>query len=189
MSSILLNGPALEPVTLAEAKAWLRVEHDDDDDAIGALIAGARLHVEARTRRALIAQSWRLVRDRWPANGRIALRPAPVTALDAVRVYDGEDVAHTLDLQGFVLDVAGSALAFPPFAPAAPGRSAAGIEIDLTAGYGDVADDVPQPLRQAILMLVAHWYENRGVTAASGAVALLPANVATLIAPYRMVTL
>jgi uncharacterized phiE125 gp8 family phage protein len=189
MSSILLNGPALEPVTLAEAKAWLRVEHDDDDAAIGALAAGARLHVEARTRRALIAQTWRLVLDRWPASGRLAIRPAPVRTLDAVRVYDGEGVAHTLDRQGFVLDVAASALTFPPFALAQPGRSAAGIEIDVTAGYGDAADDVPEPLRQAILMLVAHWYENRGVTAAGGAVALLPANVAALIAPYRMVAL
>ena len=54
-------------MTLAEAKAYLRVEHDDDDDVIAALIAGARVHVEAQTRRALITQSWRLIRDAWPA--------------------------------------------------------------------------------------------------------------------------
>jgi len=76
MSSILLTPPAAEPVTLADAKAWLRVEHDDDDDVIAALIAGARSHVEAQTRRALITQSWRLVLDRWPRDGRIAALPA-----------------------------------------------------------------------------------------------------------------
>ena len=38
--------------------------------------------------------------------------------------------------------------------PPAPGRAVAGIEIDVVAGYGAPAD-VPSPLRQAILMLVA----------------------------------
>ena len=53
MPSILLTGPAAEPVMLAEAKLFLRVEHDDDDDLIGALIAGSRIHVEAATRRGI----------------------------------------------------------------------------------------------------------------------------------------
>ena len=69
MSAILLNAPASEPVSLAEAKLFLRVEHDDDDDLIAALIAAARVQVEAQTRRALITQTWRLVRDVWPAGG------------------------------------------------------------------------------------------------------------------------
>ena len=34
-----------------------------------------------------------------------------------------------------------------------------------TVGYGDAAGDVPEPLRQAIRLLVAHWYENRGLVA------------------------
>jgi uncharacterized phiE125 gp8 family phage protein len=86
MPSILLIAPAVEPISLAEAKAFLRVEHDDDDDVIAALIAGARLYVEGQTRRALITQSWRLVRDAWPQCGRIEVRPAPLQALDAARI-------------------------------------------------------------------------------------------------------
>ena len=54
MPSILLSGPAAEPITLAAAKQFLRVEHGDDDDVIAALIAAARIHVEAATRRALV---------------------------------------------------------------------------------------------------------------------------------------
>ena len=87
-----------------------------------------------------------------------------------------------------MLDKSVSELAFAPWALPAPGRLAAGIEIDVVSGYGDDAADVPQPLRQAIRLLVAHWYENRGL-AAVGAVTVLPSTVAALIAPYRMLSL
>lgn len=188
MPSILLTAPAAEPLSLAEAKAFLRVEHNDDDDVIGALIASARIHVEAQTRRALVSQSWRLVLDAWPAEGRLSVRPAPLQALSAARVYDGGGEATTLDLQNFVVDTAGSQLTFAPWALAQPGRAVAGIELDVMAGYGDTAADVPEPLRQAVRLLVAHWYENRGL-ATLGAVTVLPATVAALIAPYRMLSL
>ena len=46
---------------------------------------------------------------------------------------------------------------------ALPARLAAGIELDVTVGYGDAAVDVPEALRQAICLLTAHWYENRGL--------------------------
>src|SRR5829696_8666709 len=87
MSAILLTRPAVEPVTLADAKAYLRVEHSDDDAVISALIAGARSHIEAQTRRALITQTWRFVRDAWPRDGRIAVVPSPLRQIIAARVY------------------------------------------------------------------------------------------------------
>jgi uncharacterized phiE125 gp8 family phage protein len=68
-----------------------------------------------------------------------------------------------------------------------PGRSTAGIELDVTAGYGDTAVDIPEPLRQAIRLLLAHWYENRAIVA-EGSTAL-PASVEALIAPYRVLSL
>jgi uncharacterized phiE125 gp8 family phage protein len=185
MPSILLTPPAAEPLALDETRAYLRVEHADDDELIAALVAGARIHIEAQTRRALIAQSWRLVLDAWPADGRIAVRPAPLQALTAVRVYDANGDAQAIDIQAFVPDTTASALAFMPWALPAPGRLAAGIELDVTVGYGD-ALAVPEPLRQAVRLLVVHWYENRGVT---GPGPLMPAGVAALLAPYRMVSL
>src|SRR4029079_17469588 len=102
MPSMLLSGPAVEPVTLAEAKAYLRVEHDDDDDVIAALIAGARVHVEAQTRRALITQSWRIVRDFWPEGGCIAVLPAPLRELTAVRVYRLDGSTEAIDTAAFI---------------------------------------------------------------------------------------
>jgi uncharacterized phiE125 gp8 family phage protein len=187
MSSILLTAPAAEPLSLDEARAFLRVEHHDDDETIAALVAGARLHVEAQTRRALITQSWRLVLDAWPDDGRIAVRPAPLRALTAARVYDADGNSAPVDTQGFILDFGASALAFMAWALPQPGRSAAGIELDVNVGYGDSARDVPEPLRQAVRLLVAHWYENRGLVGRE--VNVLPSTVAALLAPYRMLSL
>jgi len=189
MPSIFLTGPAIEPVSFAEAKAYLRVEHDDDDDVIAALIAAARLYVEAQTRRALITQSWRLSLDGWPQTGRLDVRPAPLQTLDAARVYDALSTTQAVDVAAFVVDTAGSALIFAPWALPQPARIAAGIELDVTVGYGDAVIDVPEPLRQAIRLLLAHWYENRGLATTGANYALLPATVPALLAPYRMVSL
>jgi uncharacterized phiE125 gp8 family phage protein len=191
MSSILLTPPAVEPVTLTDAKAWLRVEHDDDDDVIAALIAGARSHVESQTRRALISQTWRLVHDAWPSGGRIAALPVPLAAIVAARVHDGEGGTQSIDLQALTVDVAAAPaiIAFAAWSLPVPGQKAGGIEIDITCGYGDGPDDVPPPLRQAIRLLLAHWYENRGLIALGDTVAVLPATVAALIAPYRVLSL
>jgi uncharacterized phiE125 gp8 family phage protein len=191
MSAILLTPPALEPVSLADAKHFLRIEHHDDDDVIAALIAAARLQVEAQTRRALIAQDWRLVRDVWPASGRLPMLPAPLIEVTAIRVFAADGTPTTLDVADFVIDTvsAPALLAFQRGAPPVPGQLTAGIEIDITAGYGEEADDVPGPLRQAIRMLVAHWYENRAVIAASGEVAAIPHSVSSLIASFRVLQL
>jgi uncharacterized phiE125 gp8 family phage protein len=190
MSAILLTAPAVEPVSLDEARAFLRVEYHDDDEGIAALAAGARIHVEAATRRALITQSWRISLDGWPADGRLEVRPGPLQSLSAACVYDLENMAHDIDLQAFVLDLAASALVFAPWAVPAPGRPNAGIALDVVVGYGDAAIDVPEPLRQAIRLLIAHWYDNRGVVVAGAMTSpVLPQTVAALLAPYRMLSL
>jgi uncharacterized phiE125 gp8 family phage protein len=188
MASILLTPPAAEPLSLAEAKAFLRLETADDDPLIAAFISAARLHVETQTGLALITQSWRMALDCWPANGRIAVRPAPLQALTAARVFDFDGEARAIDIQAFVPDASTSTLSFIPWAMPMPTRIAAGIELDIAAGFGDVASDVPEPIRQAIRILVAHWHENRAIVAGAE-VAPAPSNAAALIAPYRMLPL
>jgi uncharacterized phiE125 gp8 family phage protein len=77
MSSFLLTGPAIEPLSLDEAKAFLRVEHSDDDQVIRALIAGARTHIETQSQVALITQGWRIVLDCWSCGQGCSNRSKP----------------------------------------------------------------------------------------------------------------
>lgn len=187
MAAVLIEGPAMEPVSLAEAKNYLRVEHDDDDDLIEALIVSARMQIEQAARRALITQSWRIVLDRWPASGWIVSPVNPLVSIEAARVFPLEGSANTLDLDVFTLNAAAAPaiIAFERGALSQPGRTVGGIEIDVIAGYADAAEDVPAPLRQAIRFLVARNYEQRDNVEKSD----LPDAVAALITAYRVAKL
>lgn len=186
MIPLIVNGPALEPVSVADAKKWLKLETSDDDDVIGALITAARLTIEAQIRRMLITQTWRLIYDCWP-NGRLIKIPlAPFQSLTAMRVYDANNTAQNVSASLYYVDATPDAPRVIFGAPPPnPGRHDAGIEIDVIVGYGDTPESVPEPLRQAIRMLVTDWYENRGDNDA----AALPAAVRALIAPFERLKL
>jgi uncharacterized phiE125 gp8 family phage protein len=185
MMPLLLVPPALEPVTLADAKTFLRVEGAQDDDLVMALLSAARLMVEAASGRMLIDQTWRIVLDGWPASGRVRLPVSPLRSIIAVRVFGADGQAQVL-ATGTLLAETGAeppvlvqAQPLPP-----PGRSNQGIEIDVLIGHGPLAADVPAPLRQAVLRLAAFWFENRGDALAGDATAL-PSEIMALINPYR----
>jgi uncharacterized phiE125 gp8 family phage protein len=191
MTSFLLAGPAQEPVSLVQAKLHLRVEADDDteDGLIESLVTAARIHIEGVTGRALLEQSWRLVRDDWPANGIVTLPIGPVSAIDEIRTYDAAGEPHVIDLDGVLLDGQGT----PPRV-VLPGNRAAirtrlGVEIDYTAGYGEVPEDVPADLIQALLTLIAYWYENRDAVLVVGATGVIPSGFDRMIANYKRVRL
>ncbi len=141
MSAILLESPSSEPLSLAEAKNFLRVEHDADDALIGALIAAARGQVEAATRRVLITQVWRLALDRWPASARIVVPVNPLRALLAARVLAADGTPTALDADAFTLNTVAvpGVIVFERANVAEPGRALAGIELDVSAGYGEAA--------------------------------------------------
>lgn len=187
MALILTAAPLVEPLTLDDAKHHLRVDHDADDAFITSLVKTSRLHVEAALGLALLTQSWRYQRDDWPADG-IVLPLRPVQAITAISLIDIDDTAHTLDAGDYLLDGAGS----PPMihakspVPPRPGRTHLGVDIQFTAGFGDEPDAVPQPIRQAMSLLVAHWYEHREAVATGERGARIPLGVTDLLAPYRL---
>jgi hypothetical protein len=153
MTSYLIAGPGEEPVSRAEAKAFCRIDGTDEDALVEALIAAARLHVEGLTGRALVAQTWRLVLH----------RPPPVVALPVLPVAELVAAPDGAVLEGEYVRLA-----------AAPET----LTLDYVAGYGAAAD-VPADLKQAVLTLVAHWYEHRD------AVTVAPLGFDRLVANYR----
>ncbi|HZP20087.1 MAG TPA: head-tail connector protein [Bauldia sp.] len=191
MTAALITGPALEPVSLAEAKAHLRLDTDDDDQLVTAAIAAARVHVEAATRRALIEQEWRVYLDAWPKRRIVTIPVAPLIAVDAVTVFDHTGDPVPVDAGDYEVDtvsVPGRLVLSSPL-PVIVGRAVNGIEIDVTAGYGPSSVDVPAALRQAVMMLVAHWYEHRGAVGHDLALAAAPLGFEALVAPYRVLSL
>ena len=192
MTAYLLAGPAIEPVTLAEAKAFLRVDETAEDGLITTLIAAARLHIEGTTARALIAQSWRLVLDCWPMDRVVPLPVGPVMSLTAITAYDDEGDPHDIALAQFLAetDVAPARLMLPRTVEGMPAlRERQGIEIDYAAGYGTDREDVPVDLRQALLVLCAYWYEHRDAVIMAGSGSVVPAGFDRMVAPYKRVRL
>ena len=155
-----------------------------------AAITAARSHVEGATRRVLIEQTWRLYLDRWPRGRTLRLPVVPLIAVDAIRVRAG-DGPILLDDADFAVDAASapSRLTITGDAPSPVGRALNGIEIDVTAGYGETAAAVPSPLRHAVMMLVAHWYEQRSAVGEARISETVPLGFAALIAPYRVMSL
>lgn len=185
MIPIPVAGPAVEPVSPADLASALRTG-GEELALVASLGRAARLLVEASARLVLMEQTWRLVLDRWPRDRVVRLPLWPVIAVDAVRVHDGTSLAP-LDPALATLDAAGdpARLLVDPGAPE-PARAVGGIEIVLRAGFGAAPAAVPEPLVQAIRLLVGRWFEHRGDALAD---APLPADVAALIAPYRRLRL
>lgn len=197
--------PAEEPVSLAAAQAHLRLDAGAEADVLAALIAGAREVAETLTGRALVTQSWRLSLDSWSEGagvagdlaarrcGRIAfpLPKPPLISVDSVKTYDLDGGAATWDAGAYFVDraaVPGRIVRLRGAPWPVPARPLGGIEIAFTAGYGG-AGAVPAALRQAILLLVAHWFENREPVPPRTFGTPVPAAVYGLLAPYRVRTL
>jgi len=186
MRPMLISAPAVEPISLAEAKSWLREDATDEDQLIQALIVSARMTLEAYTRRFFVTQSWRLVFDAWPSSvsraSALAIPFAPFQSVAAIRVYAANELAQIVNPTSYSAPSAidGGRIAFKS-APPAPGRSLDAIEIDFTVGYGALAAQTPEPLRRAILTLVAHWREKRGDDRDDS----MPKTVTQLAAPFR----
>ncbi len=192
MALVMTAAPAAEPISLAEAKAHLRVDADDEDALLSSLIVTARAFVEKALARALITQDWSLYLDNWPRGGTIALPIAPVQEVTAVRVYDSGDMPTDVDEESYSADTVSDPARLLLSAGGLqmlPARLLNPYEVAFTAGYGDEADDVPEPIRHALKLLIAHWFENREPVVLGEAPQEVPATVASLLLPYRRVRL
>lgn len=181
-----ITPPADGPVTVDEAKAHLVVDGFDDEALIRNLINAARDAVEAETGTRLLTQTRAQLMDGFPV-GAIALAESPVTAISLFEYVDTAGVPQTLaantgyralltDHQAILTPALGTGW---PATAAVPGA----VTIRYQAGYSDAAA-VPAAFKQAMLLLIGHWYENREATVA-GQLNDLPMAVKYLLQPFR----
>ena len=186
----LVTAPVIEPVTITEAKDYMRISDDDDNALISNLIVAARTAAESYTRRAFITQTWKLLMDNWPATRSnqwwdgvrqlpisevkgqrfITMPLAPLQSVTTIITYSDDDTASTFASSNYQVSAYSGDFANQgrvTLRTSGSGwpdftRNADGIEITFVAGYGSASSDVPYQIKQAILSEVAKLYEDRG---------------------------
>jgi uncharacterized phiE125 gp8 family phage protein len=161
----LLEAPAVTPVSLAEVRRQLRIEHEDDDLLLVRLINVATTYTDVMGAlgHAMISQKWGQWVTSTPEQS-VKLTLGPVISVDAVKYYDTDGNLQTDTLSNYEIYGTKFSKTIGPKEgfnwPVAEDRSDA-IRIEYTIGYGTSASDVPDTLRHAMMMLIGHWYEHR----------------------------
>ncbi|MBB5703712.1 putative phiE125 gp8 family phage protein [Ochrobactrum daejeonense] len=188
MTMFLVTPPVLEPVTVADARAFLRISTDSEDDILRRLIAAAREIIESETGLSLIDQTWRLRVDRWPRSGRLALFKYPVKMVTTVVAYRPDGTAISFSPEEFILHH-GRRPQRLYMAQYPDASEFVGLEVDFVAGFGESGVEVPDALKQAVLTLTAHLYESRAGVDAASAPRSFPPVIAQMIDSWRRVSL
>jgi len=200
----LITAPVNEPLMLEEVKEHLRVTVDDDDSYIHALIHAAIDHLDGRDGRlgrALITQTWQLELDEFPWSWPRIILPLPplqsivsVTYVDAGGVWAGSPPSlpySTMAAGDYIIDTTSRfgqiVLRSDKSWPGTRAEYGA-VRVKFVAGYGDDGEDIPMPIRQAMYLLIGHWYEHREEVVVGQPVAPLPMAVDALLGPYEVVT-
>lgn len=155
-------------ITLDEAKLQCRIptSNTDHDTELTRLAEVATSYVERRTRRQLVTANWLAFLDRFPQDGRreIVLPLPPLSAVNSVQYVDGDGATQTLAITVYEADAdsePGRIVLKPDESwPAVQSQKHHAVTIDFDAGYGP-ASAVPEKIRHAALMVLAHWFNRR----------------------------
>lgn len=187
MALVVITAPAVEPVTLAQFKTHARIDHDDENALIEAKLVSARKYVERFIGRPLISTTYELVYDAFPV-GSITLPKAPLRSVTSVKyVAAATSLEATLSEASYTADIdSDPGRIVPPSAgwPATADVPNA-VRIRFIAGYGDAPEDVPEPLREAILQLAAQLFEHREAALYGESAASIPHGVGDILSAYR----
>lgn len=190
MALTLVTGPSQEPLTLAEAKLHARIDTDDDDQLLMALISTAREWVEGQTRRALATQTWDWSIDwGWPymQNGvpTLDFPINPVTSVTSITYDDGSSPRATLSSDQYTAVLRQhTSYVVPAYGVDWPTVRCVPDAITVRFVAGQAIDEVPYQLVQAMKMLVTHMYERRDLSSERQMIEI-PYAVEALISPYR----
>jgi len=191
MALSLVAAPAIEPIYLEEAKAQCRIDHGDEDALVQALIRASRDYVENFTHRALITQTWDWQIDGFPC-GDLVLPLAPVSSVTSVTYLDSAGTSQTWSSSNYRTDLPAGPKA--PRARLAPGYGVLypttydvinAVTVRFVAGYGATTATVPFAIKQALLLLIAHWYKTREPVVTGTIVSPVQHSVDGLLWPYK----
>lgn len=135
-----------------------------EDDLLTALIVAAREYCEGFQNRQYITATWDLWLDNFPAGACIRIPLPPLQSVTSIKYYDTANVEAILPLTDYFIDDKSEpgrvALAYGKSWPSTTLRPVNGVCIEFVAGYG-LTTAVPKKVKQAILLLIGHWYMNR----------------------------
>lgn len=169
----VVTGPVLAPLSTAEAKAQTRVDVDADDTLIDGYVDAARQLFEELADKCLLTTTFCLTLDRWPSSPWLPLPRPPLVSVSSVVYYDEDNNSATWSSDNYSVITkptpGGILRKSSKDWPSVTLRERAGIEITFVAGYATAAA-VPQKYKQALALLVGHWYESREDAITTGAV-------------------
>lgn len=193
MTLSLVTAPAVEPVSIDDVVAHLRLDPDQagaESGKLAILIQSARESVEAHTHRALITQTWDLHLDAWWL-GSMELPRAPLASVSSVTYIDTDGTSQTWSSSNYVVRAVAGPRAQPGRIWAAYGVTYPSVQsrpepitVRFVAGYGLSAASVPAALRSAILILIAEQYARREDSIVGTTISQVPDGVRSILAPY-----
>lgn len=184
----LITPPDAEPVCVEEFKAASRVDHDAEDTLIASYLLAARQHIEALCG-PIITQTMEMTMDRWPIGDTIVIGKPRATAINSIKHFAQDGSEETFSDLSYVTDFvsrhARIRLKGGHSWPSVALREINGVVVNFDAGWAD-AEAVPQDLKQSLILLAAHWYENREpIAQGQMGTQELPFAVSALIANHR----
>ena len=190
MSWKVTTEPTVEPVSLDEAKNHLKIDDfTDDDTLITSLITTARQWCEGFQNRAFITQTITVKLDKFPSGSKpIRLPQPPASVVTSITYIDVDGDTQTLAASVYDVDTSSEpariALAYNQSWPSIRGDINS-VTIVFVAGYGAAAGSVPGPVKQAMLLLIGHFYEHREAVVDGVVVTKVPLAVESLLSMSR----
>jgi len=185
----LVTAPTEEPVTTAEARSHLRLDDTDFDTQIANLVKAARGKVEAVTARQLVTATYDLTLDALPVGTATTRLPfGQLQSVTSVTYLDTAGASTTWSSSDYIVSTAEEPGGITPaygivWPSARVVKDAATVRF--VCGYGG-ASDVPDGLKHAILLLVAHWFENAEAVTVGLMATETPLAFDALCAPYLL---
>lgn len=194
----LITGPVSEPITLSEARAHLRIDATGspathpEDAYVTSLIKVVRQQIDGRDGwlgRQLMPATWELIIDKFPAN-EIRIPLPPIQSITSVKYDDPDGLEQTVDPANYDVDIDD---------PSNPGwitpngnnqwpstiDAINAVRVRYVAGYAD-ASSIPEPIKQAMLLMIGHLYENRETSAMGSASQILPFGYESLLKQFQV---